>query len=148
MFFKNFLKKRKRGKCLSRFSWKNKIIKPQSGRLTTGPRTFEPCRSEDCRSPEKGRRKNLRWWTVSFNQWHVVYFKFSNREGAYLEQNDDSRRRVVVLRVAVDEADLQRVGAFSWGLLKIKKQKGRQGRFGLQGKTLRVRTWRIALCVI
>ena len=42
-----------------------------------------------------------------------MYFKFSNREGAYLEQNDDSRRRVVVLRVAVDEADLQGVGAFS-----------------------------------
>ena len=37
----------------------------------------------------------------------------TGRERAYLEQNDDSRRGVVVLRVAVDEADLQGVGAFS-----------------------------------
>ena len=34
-------------------------------------------------------------------------FQIFNRERAYLEQNDDSRRGVVVLRVAVDEADLQ-----------------------------------------
>ena len=97
----------------------------------------------------EGEKEELEMVNSKFQSMACCVFQiFKNRERAYLEQNDDSRRRVVVLRVAVDEADLQGVGAFSWRLLKIKKQKGRQGRSGLQGKTLRVRTWRIALCII
>ena len=75
-FFKNFLKKWKRGKCLSRFSWKNRIIKPQSGRWTTGPRTFEPCRSEGCRSPEwEGERDKLEIVNTKFQSMACCVFQ-------------------------------------------------------------------------